>query len=409
MNRYIVSKAMKLMMRRWKLHLLFALQMAAGVATICACASIHHTAALQYRDLMAQIEGTVWDVTAAADRPTGRPPLDLDQYAKLKAAYPEASLPFCIAHPVHYTTDGNDIRTAWFLFASDDFLKTVLRADKSGFERGSAAYAGDEVRAVLDGRRTIVHRNIPIESDAGGELILADGARLSVLPMEELGTNLVRFTHQDLENVPLDRVALLPLASYYPHFKPEDAGRFKLSIKPGLQADGEEAPRSVMEMLGLLLEWNGKDYNYYVRTFQQRMLLSYEEIRGYASVAAAIAGLCLAIVLIGLTAVVGIMFRRRRRALAVCSALGAGRRSLLAELWLESSLPSLAGGITGAIACSWYLSAFVHTVTIRQSPAIMAAAAALSLLPGCLAAGTLALGIRRLKPLEMLRGDREWR
>ena len=164
---------------------------------------------------------------------------------------------------------------------------------------------------------------------------------------------------------------------------------------------GDEATAAVMEILSTLLEWNGGDYHYNVRTALQHFLLRYEEVRANAAVAAAVAGLCLAIVLIGLVAVVQLIYIRRSKAFAVSSALGAGKGSLFTELCLESVLPSFAGGLLGTAACAWYLSEFVHAIAIRQSPAVMAAAAAVSLAPGCLAAGSLAFRIRRLRPLEI--------
>jgi ABC-type antimicrobial peptide transport system, permease component len=409
MNRYIVSKSLLMILRHWKLHLSFALQMAAGIAVIYAYATLSHSAALQYQRLQAEISGMIWDVTAAYERPASRPPLDYEQYVRLREAYPGASFPFCIAYAVYYTADGTDIRTAWLLFASDDFLETVLGAEGTGFERGRAAYAGGEARALLEGRYRIIHQDTPLPLDAGGALTGEDGARLSVLPVEALGTGRTRITHHDLEDIPLDRAALLPLAAYYPLFKPEDAGRFKLSVKLGRNMSGDEATAAVMEILSTLLEWNGGDYHYNVRTALQHFLLRYEEVRANAAVAAAVAGLCLAIVLIGLVAVVQLIYIRRSKAFAVSSALGAGKGSLFMELCLESVLPSFAGGLLGTAACAWYLSEFVHAIAIRQSPAVMAAAAAVSLAPGCLAAGSLAFRIRRLRPLEILRRDQAWR
>jgi hypothetical protein len=406
---YIVSKSLRLILRHWKLHLSFALQMAAGVAAIYACATLYHSAAAQYRDMRAEIDGAVWDVYIAPERPASRPPLDYGQYVRLREAFPGAAFPFCIARAVHYTTDGADIHTAWMLFASDDFLAVVLDADRPGFERGSLAFAGDGVRGLLDGRYRPIQGDMAPERFAGSGPDVGEGGRLSVLPMDELGTGRTRLTHHRLEDVPTDRVALLPLAAYDPLFKPEDAGMFLLSVRFGSGTDGDEAIGAVAEILGLLLEWNGEDYAYSVGTARQRFLLSYGQVRNGAAVAAVIAGLCLAIVLIGLAAVAQLMFLRRRRAFAVSSALGARKGVLFAEMLLESALPSFAGGVAGAAVCSLSLSEFVQSVTIRQSPAIMAAAAAIALAPGCLAACALAFGFRRLRPLEILGRDPSWR
>ena len=408
MTGYVVSNSLRMIRRHWKRHLSFALQMAAGVAVIYACATLYLSAAAQYREMREEISGAVWDVRASAERPAIRPPLDYGQYARLKERFPEASLPFCIARLVYYTEDGTDIRTGYVLYVSDDFLETVLGADKPGFERGTAAYAGNDIRGLLDGRYRLIPVNGHPEPEpiAAGATAAMDGAWLSILAMDELGVERTRFTHHHLENVPLDRTALLPLTSYYPSFRPEDAGMFLLSVRFGRDADEDEAIGDVLALLGLLTEWNGADYLFNVETPGQQLLLTYEQVRTGTAVAAAIAGICLAIVLIGLTAVAQLAFLRRRQAFAVCSALGARKAVLFGEMLLESALPSIAGGIAGTAASACWLSEWVDSLPVRQSPAVMAAAAALALAPGLLAACALAPGFRRLRPLEILRSDR---
>ena len=410
MTGYIVRKSLLMIRRHFKVHLLFALQTAAGIAVIYACLTLQYSTAAQYREIKKEIGGVVWEVNVVSERPSDRPPLDYAQYARLKERFPEAEFPFCIVRTVYYTTDGTEIRTGRLLYASDDFLRVVLDADRPGFERGSAAYAGGGMRGLLEGRYRLIHGHMPPAaadgadgSGAEADAELAGG--LAVLPMEELGAGRTRFTHHHLENVPLEQIALLPLASYYPSFRPEEAGMFQLSVRFGPGADEDAAIAGITEILGHMLEWGGEDYHFVVGSAGERLLSGYAEIRAGASAAGIIAGICLATVLIGLAAVAQILFLRRRRAFAVCSALGARKAVLFGEMLLEIALPSLMGGLLGAAACSWCLTAWVQVPPIRQSPAVMAAAAALALAPGMLAACALAPGFRRLRPIEMLRRD----
>jgi hypothetical protein len=405
---YIASRTMRMIRRRWKIHMWLALQMAVGVALIYACACLYVSAAEEYRMMREEIGGTIWDIEIARERPASRPPLDYGQYARLKERFPGVSLPFIIVHNVFYTTDGADIHTGRLVFASDDFLEFVLQADRPGFERGSAAYAGEGIRGLLEGRYRLIHGHMPLEPAAAG-LAAADGTPLAVLPMEGLGAGRTRFTHHHLEEVPLDQTVLLPLAAYDPLYTPEtapeNAALFLLSVRFGRDADADDAIGAYTELLGQLLRWNGEDWNYSPGPVGRRLLDGLEKVRTGAAAAGGIAGLCMLIVLIGLTAVVQLRFLRRRKTFAICSALGARRGALFAEMLLEAALPSCAGGIAGIAVCSRFLSEWAHMVPVRQSPDVMTAAAALALAPGLLAAWALASRFRRLRPLEILRRD----
>jgi hypothetical protein len=404
---YILSKSLLMIRRRWKSQLPLALQMAAGVAVIHACAALWVSAAEEYRLIREEIGGTVWNIVITPEQPSSRPPLDDEHYAQLKARFPEASFPFCIVRTVHYTTDGADLRTGRFLYASDDFLASVLRADRPGFERGNAAYAGDGIRGLLDGRYRLIFGHVPPELVTDGEREGESVGRLSVLPMDELGAAGDRFTHHDLADWPLDRTVLLPLASYDPSHAPqtpEDAALFLLSVRFGRGMDADEAIATFAQILGLLLEWN-EDWRFAADAAGQRLLGGYGELREGAAAAGGVAALGLAIVLTGLAAVVQLQFLGRRKAFAVCSAFGARKGVLFAEMLLEAALPSCAGGITGAVIGFWCLRAWADAVEIRTSPAVAAAAAVLALAPAMLAAGALASRFRRLRPLEILRGD----
>lgn len=408
MTGYILSKSLLMIRRRWKVHLPLALQMAAGVAVIHVCAALWVSAAEEYRVIREEIGGTIWNIVITPEQPSSRPPLDYEQYAMLKARFPEASFPFCIVRTVHYTTDGADVRTGRLLYASDDFLASVLQKDRPGFERGNAAYAGDDIRGLLEGRYRLIFGHVPPELGAGGEREGESGGRLSVLPMDELGAAGDRFTHHDLADWPLDRTVLLPLAFYDPSHAPpqtpENAAVFWLSVRFDRGMDADEAIGTFAQILGLLAAWN-EDWRFAADAAGQRLLGGYEALRDGAAAAGGVAALGLAIVLIGLSAVVQLLFLRRRRAFAVCSACGARKGVLFAEMLLEAALPSCAGGVAGAGLGSWCLSAWADAVGVRTSPAVAAGAAVLALAPAMLAAGALASRFRRLRPLEILRGD----
>lgn len=407
MNRYILTKSVFMILRHWKLHLSFALQIAAGVAVIYAWTTIYHSVSFRFQSMQEEIDRMIWDIIVTTEQTSNRLPLDYNQYVKLREEFPEASFPFCVVQRVYFTKEGHDVNTAYFLFSSDDFIRTILGADQSGFETGSVAYAGDEAIALLEGRYTIIHQNIDFVPSGREQMTLDGNLQLSVAPVETLGTGQTHFNYHDLEDIPLNQVVLLPITSYYPIYKPEDAGLFKLSIKLSPHLDGEEATSTVMEVLSVLLSWNGEDYGYNVKTSLQRFLLQFEEMRTNAAVASTVAGICLVIVMIGLTAVVQMIYIRRKKDMAICSAIGATKSTLFKEFWLESVLPSFSGGVLGTIGCSWYLSAFIHfeSFELRQSLSIIVLSVAISLLPGCLAAGSLFFQIRRLQPLEILRRE----
>lgn len=411
MSRFVLCKTFRTLLYHRKLYLSVLLQVAVGIAVIYASAAVESSVRAQFETLRQDARSRAWNIAIVLEKPADRPPLDFEQYTLLKQELPGARLPFFVVQRVFFARSGDGgVDTAYLLFASDDYLYAALGADRPAFESGATAYVGEDVERILQQQYRQIMPDVALSLDEDGRLSVDGRSPLAIEPATRLAGREAAVelpeTSQTTVSVPLAKTAWLPLSYYFEKFSQKDVGQFRLSVLfASPSAEGDVAP-AIARVLHRLTVSTGNFYSFTVEPALQAVLLRLEHARLAALNAAAIAVLCFVVVAIGLSALAHLLFARRLGGLAIASAVGASKKTLFAELLLEATLPSLAGGLIGtAIGAACLHVVRFEAFELRQSPALMAAAVLLSVVPGAMAAGSLAIRVRWLKPLEILRKE----
>lgn len=409
MNKYAFGATIRMLLYYWKAHCSIMLQIAAGIAVIYASIALYHSIQTDYEMKLAEINRMTWSIIAHSQPASSKPPIDYSQYSRLKEMYTKASFSMSVAHMAYYPNENGELEPALFVYASDDFIQTSLSIKEKGFEQGDIAYVGDHIRkAIAKGSEIInLNPNSPKYRGDGQSLFVGSQLSLPIQPMDDLQISVPSIKLQGYEEVPLTHVVLFPFSAYYKIFTPMDAGSFRLVVKVEDSVSDEQATSMIMQILDQLLTWNKNDYTYDVDSSLQHLLLSVGQVKDYAKAAAGIAGICLIIVTLGLTGLIHVLFHRRKQTIAISTAVGARKTVLFKGMLVEATLPSFLGGIIGTFGCAYYLSEFIHfgEFEILQPVALMAMTIGLSLLPGLLSAAMILYRIRRLQPLEILKGE----
>ena len=131
-------------------------------------------------------------------------------------------------------------------------------------------------------------------------------------------------------------------------------------LRPGVSPEQAATEvRTILQRSGLQAQSRaavGSLYNYDPSEIDARVVSLQEEVvRGYRPALLALTAATALVLLIACTNVAGLLLARgvtRRRALAVCAALGAGRGRLVRQLLTESVVLSGAGGVLGLAAAA---------------------------------------------------------
>ena len=131
-------------------------------------------------------------------------------------------------------------------------------------------------------------------------------------------------------------------------------------LRPGVSPEQAATEvRTILQRSGLQAQSRavvGSRYNYDPREIDARVVSLQEQVvRGYRPALLALTAATALVLLIACTNVAGLLLARgatRRRALAVCAALGAGQGRLVRQLLTESVVLSGAGGVVGLAAAA---------------------------------------------------------
>lgn len=412
MNALFNMLVMPLRMLRfyWKNYSLIGLQMAAGAAVIYSSLTVYSSIQYRYDEMQNEIKKTEWDLLAYRSGESTSPPLRYDQYQQLRQKYSDAQFPLHFVYPVYYPNENNELTEAYFVYASDAYIKLFARLD-AAIESSDKAYIGESIKEALQNRVDLltVYPRTPAYRVQDNSLYVEESIHYPLQSIEQLNSEpfsirILGYGEEEDKMIPADQIVLLPLTAMYTHYHPQDQGTFRLSVLLKDDLPSDEATDLIMQIIGQLFNWNGAEYSYQVSTQLQRFLLEISVVRDTAVIAAIIAAVCLVLVTLGLTGLIHLLFNRRKQGFAILIAMGAQRKQLLAGLMLEAVYPALIGCMVGILGSYYYLPAYVQLkqVDIHQSADVMLITMCCSLLPIVLAIQTLYFRVRNLKPVEIL-------
>ncbi len=193
---------------------------------------------------------------------------------------------------------------------------------------------------------------------------------------------------------------LLPLEDYT-NFKSEDLSNFMLYIDLN---DEKNSNKILDEILKYLRQAHGESYTYEFNNPLSDYKKSSESLTELSTYFGRMAAVMLAILLIGFTGIVKIFMKKREKELAINMALGASKKTLILELFLEVFSICTVGSIIGIFignALTLRVDIAVFDITFHWESAVLCSI--LGLISTILITMSSIKKISKMKPIELLR------
>jgi putative ABC transport system permease protein len=325
-----------------------------------------------------------------------RKDITMDEYRRFAqiVKLPAATAPYIIARETVKYED-NNIGSALVTGTTDRYLATTNFEFAqgrffTGVESNSSRYV-----AVLG---STVAENLFPRGDALGKEVKIGGYRFRVVGvLEEQGSFL-------LGDFNPDQRVFIPIGVSFKHFSSRRHSSLTVTVKaasPELVEDTrEEALGAMRKVRGLKYD----DENDFGINQQDALMETYDSTVGVIQIGGYfITGLSLFVGAIGIMNIMFVSVRERTREIGVRKAIGAKRRTILAQFLLESSVICVMGGLIG-LGLAVILSLFVDQVlptSVQLDAAILAIV--ISATTGVVAGVAPAYSAAKLDPVDALR------
>ncbi|WP_213514680.1 FtsX-like permease family protein [Paenibacillus montaniterrae] len=386
------------------------MQIAAGAFVIYSSLTIYYSIESRYKEMQDEVHALTWNIVAQSTDDSDSPPITYEQLLQLKNSYTEAMFPLHFVYPVHYPNQDNELVEAYFIYASDDYMKLMIQSDET-FETSQHVYMGAEIKQFMENNGDLLKLlpDTPAYRIIDESLDIGEEAHYSIIPITNVSNHKsnsfeisIHFGETDKKALS-ENIVLLPLKAVYEHHMPNIEMALRLPVRVDPTVPGEEATILIMQVVSQLFSWNSA-YSYNVSTQLQQFLLKMTGVKDTAVIVSVIAIVCLILVILGLTGLIHLLFNRRKQGLSILIAMGARRQDLWVSMVLESMYPALLGVGIGVLGGYYYLPRYVQLEQIEISPTAigMFFTVAGCLLPVFLSSSTLLLRIYNMKPIKIL-------
>lgn len=325
-----------------------------------------------------------------------RPNITMDDYEKYKRL---AKLPVAVAPTIWSNEtikkDELSMENIFVSGSTSEYLATTNFTFKSGRFYSDVESKGSRYVAVLGSE---VEKNLFPKGNSLGNTIKIGGLDFKIVGvLNEQGSFI-------LGNFNPDKQVFVPIGVLFKHFVNSNFRSVTIDVKaPGNDKVGEvrdEAIGIMRKVRGLRL---GEDNNFSVNQ-QEGLMENYNSTVGVISAGGFfITGLSLFVGAIGIMNIMFVSVKERTREIGVRKAIGAKRRTIMAQFLMESSAICLLGGFIGlinAVLLSMLVNQFLPTSVQYEAVLI---AIVISLIVGVVAGFAPAWQASKLDPVEALR------
>ena len=238
---------------------------------------------------------------------------------------------------------GNVVQNMYLVWGSEEFFEEQF--GRGQMEFGSlAGYMGPEAGAMLSGGDARVSGSSVIEVGRGSypDSLKIGGAeyRFELLDLE----GMIPVSQAGAE-IDSSRCLFLPIEE-----RPGDWRQSNVNTNLSVCfEDFREAPQLVQEMITLLMDRHEWKFSYGYSDVLNNYISRAEDILNEIDLFSFIARVCLCVAVFGITGIMALLIRRRRKAYAVSLACGARRWDICAELLFEVFMVCGAGSVLGCL------------------------------------------------------------
>jgi len=322
--------------------------------------------------------------------------ITINEFEKFKdlARLPEASAPVLNSRQIVKFNEKR-VENVFITGSNADYVKTTNFTFKMG--RFYSEVESDASRQVAVIGSEIAENLFP-RGDALDKTIKIGGANYKVVGvLEEQGSFILGPWNPDNQ-------VYVPIGTIFKNFIGQYRGSITINVRaksPGLVAETKAEVEGVMRKVRGLKYDEENDFSI---NQQEGLMENYNSVVGVIQIAGLfITGLSLFVGAIGIMNIMFVSVRERTREIGIRKAIGAKRRTILAQFLLESSAICILGGIAGLLAAvlgSMMLNQYFPT-SIQADAVIIAIG--VSALTGILSGFAPAYTAAKMDPVESLR------